>query len=282
MAQQHQETHMPDLRFVNVADLVLHEQHDTTRSLPLVGRLKSDGILKNPPVVAPLGGGDDRYVVLDGANRSTAAHMLELPHLVVQVVDYETPNLELSTWYHAVTTCSTLDLARILGTVHGMATSETTLLSARAALARREILSYIVWADGGVDALEGGQTLSERVELLNDLVDAYKQSVKIYRTQTDHVEQIQQYYEDVQAVIIFPRYVPAEIIELARNGARLPAGITRHVIPCRALRINIPLAKLTEPAPLDEKNAWLFTWMRQRMADRQARFYQESTWSFDE
>lgn len=282
MAQAHQEIHIPALRFVNVSDLVLHEQHDPARSIPLAERLVRDGVLRNPPVVAPLGNGDARYVVLDGANRSTAARMLKLPHLVVQVVHYEDPALQLSTWYHTVTACPHDAFASALSSVRAVVISPTRLLRARAALARREIISYVVWIDGHVDAIEGGRTLAERVELLNAVVDAYKACAVIYRTQTDDVGKAQQHYADVMAVVTFPRYEPAEIIELARNDIRLPAGITRHVIPCRALRINVPLAKLAEDAPLEDKNAWLADDVHQKLAQKKARHYEESTWLFDE
>jgi ParB-like chromosome segregation protein Spo0J len=91
---------LPDLRFVEVERLVPHEQHDEQRSQPLVAVMRSDGVLRNPPVVAPLD--DGRFVVLDGANRSTAARLAGLPHLVVQVVDYYNPDLRLSIWNHAL------------------------------------------------------------------------------------------------------------------------------------------------------------------------------------
>ena len=83
-------------------------------------------------------------------------------------------------------------------------------------------------------------------------------------------------------LVVFPRYEPAEIIDLARVGARLPAGITRHVIPRRALRINFPMSVLREERSLPEKNAWLKEWMKQKIALKEVRFYQESTFLFDE
>ncbi len=89
---------MPDLRVVQAADLLLHEQHDVQRSEPLAKRIASDGVLRNPPIVAPVDGGPP-FVVLDGANRVTAA-ALGLAHIVVQVVDYEDPALMLDTWHH--------------------------------------------------------------------------------------------------------------------------------------------------------------------------------------
>src|SRR5207253_9396 len=59
----------PDLRIVRLDRLVEHEYNDEQRTTPLAQRLKVEGLLKNPPIVAPLEDGDDpRYVVLDGAN----------------------------------------------------------------------------------------------------------------------------------------------------------------------------------------------------------------------
>ncbi|MDI6772316.1 MAG: hypothetical protein QME77_06965 [bacterium] len=90
--------HLPDLRIVPANALLLHEECDPARVERLAGRLSADGILRNPPAVAPL---DDRTsVVLDGANRVTAMHRVGLPHQLVQVVDYDDPAVRLETWAH--------------------------------------------------------------------------------------------------------------------------------------------------------------------------------------
>jgi hypothetical protein len=60
----------PDLRFFAARDVLLHEEEDPERVERLVDRLRDEGVLRNPPVVAELG--DGRVVVLDGANRVTA------------------------------------------------------------------------------------------------------------------------------------------------------------------------------------------------------------------
>ena len=128
----------------------------------------------------------------------------------------------------------------------------------------------------------GESDLHARAGQLNALVDAYRYRGRIYRVNTDQLDQHLPYYQDVAGLIVFPRYSPAEIIELARNDARLPAGITRHVIPRRALRLNIPLEKLAEVGPLQEKNLWLAAWMRHKLTNKEIRYYAESTWLFDE
>lgn len=281
MTHHKREAEIPVLRFVATADLVLHEHDDASRTAPLAERLKRDSVLKNPPVVAPING-QERFVVLDGANRSTALAQLGMPHVVVQVVDYEDPDLVLDTWYHLVAEIQRQEFVAAIQNIAGITFEETNLLHARAALARRHALAYLVYPDGDVCIVCGEGDLHARAGLLNSLVDVYRYRSRIYRVSTDQIDQLKPYYQNVTALIVFPRYEPAEIIELARNGARLPAGITRHVIPRRALRLNIPLEVLAEDKTLGEKNAWLQTWLRKKLAEKEIRFYQESTWLFDE
>ncbi|MGH2435514.1 MAG: ParB N-terminal domain-containing protein, partial [bacterium] len=61
---------LPDLRIIATEEVFVHEDHDPVRVDRLVASLRDDGVLRNPPVAAPLSGGG--YVVLDGANRAAA------------------------------------------------------------------------------------------------------------------------------------------------------------------------------------------------------------------
>ena len=88
-------TWIPDLRILPIDLLVEHEFNDAQRTEPLARRLETEGVLKNPPVVTPMGDGDSRYVVLDGANRVTALHILGYTHILVQVVRSEEHTSEL-------------------------------------------------------------------------------------------------------------------------------------------------------------------------------------------
>jgi len=82
--------------------------------------------------------------------------------------------------------------------------------------------------------------------------------------------------------VVFPIHTKDDLVALAQVGAVLPAGITRHIIPGRALRVNAPLDLMHEDRPLDEKQAWLDAWLRARRADRGVRYYAEPTFLFDE
>lgn len=285
MANGNAELKLPDLRFVPVASLVPHEQHDDHRLEALVQRIREQSVLKNPPVVAPLwsaAGESQRFMVLDGANRATAARAAGLPHIVVQVVPYLSASVQLSTWYHALADFPRPRLEAALAAIPKLQLHATDLMHARAQLARRDALALVAFAGGEACSIHGGRDIMERNDLLNQVVDIYR-SCRFYRVAGDSVEETRTRHADVTAIVVFPHFEPAEILELATSGAKLPAGITRHLIRWRALRLNIPLSRMADPnLSLDEKNAWLEAWLREKMSDRQVRFYEEPTVLFDE
>jgi hypothetical protein len=272
---------LPDLRIVPVADLLPHEHHDAQRSQPLTQRLTIDGVLRNPPIITPIDS-ERRFVVLDGANRVMAIQALGLPHIIAQVVDYDEPDLILDTWYHLVVGFPRQAFDQALKAEVGPCLEPVEIMQARARLARREALATIVSPEAGVFTICAEGDVQQRTTRLNNIVNIYRTRGRIFRVNTDHLENLRPYYDDVTVLVVFPHYEPAEILDLARVGALLPAGITRHIIPCRALHVNFPLSVLREDRPVQDKNDWLKAWLKQRIARREARYYQESTFLFDE
>jgi hypothetical protein len=262
--------------------IIPHEQHDKQRLAPLVAKLREQSVLKNPPVVTPVWGGGPRYMVLDGANRATAARAAGFPHMVVQVVPYDDHAVQLRTWNHALAAHTRADLERSLAAIPGLVSRNAEPMQARAMLARREALAWIQLVEAPALTLHGGRDLHERNTLLNRIVDAYARR-KFYRVAGDDFGIVRTRHPDATALVVFPHFEPAEILELATGGDRLPAGITRHLIRWRALRLNVPVAMLTdETRSLDDKNRWLGEWVREKLAQRHVRFYEEPTVLFDE
>ncbi len=273
---------LPNLQIVALAALVPHEEHDAQRSEPLVRRIQAAGTWLNPPIVAPMG--DGRYVILDGANRHFALHSLGYPYILVQVVDYEGGAVVLDTWHHVVSGLSWFALLRHFLKLDGLRATATDLLSARAALAQRSALAFVVLNDGGAYILEAeAQTLAERNRILRGVVDTYKRRGTLNRINTDTLSVARQLYPDAVAIIVFPHFEPVEILVAARDAAFLPPGITRHLIHGRAMRLHYPLsAFLDDGVSLAQKNADLKHWMQELSATKRIRYYGEATYLFDE
>jgi ParB-like nuclease domain len=276
---------MPDLRIVRLSSLVPHEEHDAQRSEPLIGRIESAGTWLNPPVVAPMG--DGRFVILDGANRHYALGALGYDYILVQVVEYESANVQLETWHHIVSGLSWFKFLRNLLAIRGLSVVCTDLLSARAALARREVLAYAVLHEENAFTLSPDNlaetTIAGRTALLREIVNTYKHHGVLNRISTDALGEARNLYPNAVAIIVFPHYQPVEILVAARNGVHLPPGISRHIIRGRAMRLHYPLEALRENGEsLDFKNAQLQSWLQARLAEKRVRYYAEPTYLFDE
>ncbi|MDR7416632.1 MAG: hypothetical protein QN193_09395 [Armatimonadota bacterium] len=265
----------PDLAFVPTEDVLLHEECDPERVARLCERLREEGVLRNPPIAARLG---SRAVVLDGANRTEALRELGACYVLLQRVDYEDPAVELRTWRHLVTEVppDLEDRLRELMPVERMEHREAVR-----ALEEGRILAYM-WRPEGTLGLPRGADLLEDVARLRALVAAYKGTARIHRVLGEDPEVLAREYGEVGMLVVFPTFAKREILEMAHNGLKLPTGITRHVIPGRALRVNMPLERMLREDPLPSLQAWLERWMREKVRTHQVRYYAEPTFLFDE
>lgn len=276
-------TILPNLQIIPLKDIIEHEYNDAQRTGPLVERLRAEGILKNPPIVARLAEADARYVVLDGANRSTALEELNYEHILVQVVPYHPPQVTLSTWHHAITGMDIQKFVKALEWGEGFETHSVDLLDARAGLARRDFVAYVILSNGAVAAIRANSnSLHDKNRALNQLVDTYKTNGKLQRVTADTLAEARTQHPELIALVVFPNYDPAEVLALARDGELMPPGLTRHLIQGRVLRTNYPLSELRAPESLEAKNARLQEWMQAKFGQREIRFYGEATFLFDE
>ncbi len=271
------------LAIVSLQNVLLHEEIEYKRVDKLTQRLQNERVLKNPPMVAQVNeNGAPRYIVLDGASRTSALRALHIPDTLVQIVDYHSPQVKLDSWHHLLLDIAPSGLRRELDDVTCVSIVEMDEAQAARELQERKILAYLKFTDGRLTGLRCSDNLREQAEALNEVVRAYEAKVELYRVSSTNLEQLVADPKRLAAVMVFPRYKPDEIIELALSGARVPMGITRHIIPGRALRVNLPLDILEQDKPVHEKNLWLDAWLQEKMKNRNVRYYQEPVFLFDE
>ncbi len=281
---------LPDLRIVPLAAVVPHEQADPRRVSRLSRRIAGDGLLKNPVIVTPIPDSEG-FMVMDGANRTAALAEVGARDVLAQIVRYDEPGVELTTWHHLITGLDATALLTAIAALPDLVLYPCTVDTARAALAARQAVAYLVHPPHDGQAAQVYLLTAPRLDpagetaLLLQIVDLYKgkPETAIHRVGSDHLSDYLALYADVSALIVFPPYSPTEILALARAGLRVPTGITRHIIPARALRVNVPLALLRDPdQSLAAKNAWWHDHVKAKLADNEIRYYQESTYLFDE
>jgi hypothetical protein len=261
--------------------MILHEDHDMQRTLPLVEKLRAQGILRNPPIVMPLTDGSGRYMVLDGANRVTSLKEMEFPHIVAQVVASDNPHVGLQTWNHIVWGMSTKTLLDSLGKIKGVDLIEVD--TQKSFDAPKYTPMQMRLPDGGFYILdEAPSDLPTHINTLHEIVNTYKTRASLDRTNQTLIDSFNQVYSDLTALLIFPRFKIKTVLKLAAQNIVLPTGITRFTVSPRALHLNYPLHELSSGKPIEYKEAYLGHWVEERVKNKRVRHYVEATFLFDE
>jgi len=272
---------LPILEILPLSLMVLHENHDRQRTLPLVDKLRAQGILRNPPVVMPLADGTGRYMVLDGANRVTALEEMEFPHIVVQVVQHDDPNVQLETWNHVVWATQADELLARIREVAGL-----KLMPIERGSNKRDEMDClpveIQLADGQTYLTCTTKEGLRLAAYLHGIVDAYKDKSFLDRTMQTDVSYFKDVYSDLTALFIYPRFEVKFVLDLAGQGHVLPTGLTRFTVSPRALHLNYPLHELSSGKPLEYKMAYLHHWVQERIKNKNVRYYAEATFLYDE
>ncbi len=271
---------IPTLRILPLDALILHEDHDLQRTQPLVEKLRSQGILRNPPIVMSLRDGSGRYMVLDGANRVTSLKAMEFPHIVAQVVEPDDPRVTLQTWNHVVWGMKPGALLHALRQIKGLSLKK---IDVQHSLTPPDCTTLqIRLSDGRAYLGCTPTTLEDEVRVLHATVNTYKKRAFLDRTSQTLIESFRNVYPDLTALVIFPRFDIQTVLTLVGRGQVLPTGITRFTISPRVLHLNYPLHELSSAKPIEYKQAYLQHWIEERLKHKNVRYYAEATFLFDE
>jgi L-serine kinase (ATP) / ParB family transcriptional regulator, heme-responsive regulator len=273
---------LPDLRFLKIDSVIIHEWHDEQRTPPLIEKIREGGLFRNPPIVTPLQDGSNRYMVLDGANRITALRKMDFPDVLVQVVEPNHPGLRLENWNHVLWE---MDPKILLGEIRAIPDVNPVVMEDQG--------QPNIMDDCGLALVQiprgkkftlctDAQKLVVKVALLNRIVDCYKDRSKLDRTMARDIHELEDVYSDLSGLIIFPQFKIKDVLVLAGQGYLLPTGITRFTVSPRALHVNYPLYELAADKPLEEKNEALQRWVQMRINKKGVRYYAEATFLYDE
>lgn len=271
---------IPELRIVRSADLRPHEAVDASRAHRLIHSLRNEGFLKNPPVVLPLSEDPEQYVVLDGANRTTAFQKMGFPHMLVQVAR---TGVEVRSWNHALMGEEIGPLIEAIADTQEVSLRETEPDRADHWLKDRTAVAYLATPNGKATVLASeDRTARGQVELLGRIVERYVSQYRVERTSAKYPNGLTNVYPDLAALVVHRQFSVQDVVEVVSHGALFPSGLTRFVISPRALRLNFPIAMLADRSSLNSKKQALEQWIRRRIEQQRVRYYAESTFLFDE
>jgi hypothetical protein len=256
-------TPTPTLRVAPLSGLRRHEGVDPLRVERLRERIRAEGIQVNPMVCVEA---DGNLVVLDGATRTEALRALGLEHAVVQVVD--PGQVELETWHHVVRQCAPSDLLELVVSSEGLSLDED-----RGAPRIRP-------ASGPTRSVTSEELTPNAT--LSALVSTYIGRWPVSRVTEADAGVAKSLFHDWAALVELPTLSVNDVMRAALGDDLLPAGITRFLIPGRALRLNFDLSLLEAEGTTAEKQKRLEALIETRSREGRVRRYDETVFIYDD
>jgi hypothetical protein len=277
---------MPNLQLVPVERVRFHEHPEHRRTLRLMERIEQEAVLRNTPVVADMDGGD--FLLLDGANRVSAFKELGFSHVPVQVVDYGDERIQLKGWHHLLVNGRALNLREAFDALDGVTLRAVPQERLTRLLELHEV--FAVWVDETTacwglfpEAAPGTIEIHERIAVMDRIVAAYEGQSKLERIKLADFSQLPEVIRSVDhQLCLFPVLTKNELLQVAREKVMIPTGLTRHLIPGRALGINLQLGFLEQESSEAEKKRYLQDYVDRLEMEGRIRFYEESVFVMNE
>lgn len=249
---------LDNLRLAESARLILHEAHDEDRLSRLRERVANEGEQRNPVIISSHG---DGYLVLDGAHRVRVLAELGYPLVLVQLVE---PPQKAESWGHLL---GGVDRAALRG-VEGIEVCEEPCDDPVAVVE--------IGGESRAYLRATGEGLAGVVKALWGLQSLYPRGVTVRRVDPEGADEPAR----GEALIRYRPFTPAELVEVVRSGAVLPAGITRFRVRERILGVRYPLEKM-ENGEVSARNAELRDFVRRRWEEHRVRYYGEPVVLFE-
>jgi hypothetical protein len=197
---------------------------------------------------------------------------------LVQELDLLESGLQLEAWHHAIEHVPGADLLSHAAAVPGV----TLMEGEEPHIAHPSVLARLRFPKHESITLVGSEALLERVRQLHEITRIYHRFSSFDRVSYSGMEHLVRHYRNFTALISFRRFTLEDLQVVTDQDLRVPSGVTRVLLPKRALRFNLQLEILRAGLSLEEKETWLQQTIKEKVAEKAIRFYREPTFFFDE
>ena len=124
---------------------------------------------------------------------------------------------------------------------------------------------------------------NDAISRLNDFTRFYFNVHKFDRSEEEITYGDLCKYSRKKGVLVeFFKFNKEQIVKIANSKAKLPAGITRHILDNRVLHVRYEISKLKDDKNLEEKRIDLQKYLLTKIDTNKVRQYRESVIVFDE
>lgn len=269
-----------ELELLKIKDIRLHETTEFNRLRNVFSRIAGSKYLMNPVIV---GRYDKDLILIDGANRLSTLKEIGCKLAIAQVIDYKNKKIKLKRWHHLVYDFSINDVISLsnklkltheqVGYIRGSKFMKTNTNCILASDINSEKTILITLP----------KNFRKLVELLNEFTKFYFKDFVFDRTEEEiKIGELRKFTRHKGTLLEFPHFSKKQIVEIAKNHDRLPAGITRHILENRVLHVKFEIAKLMDDKSIETKKKELKEYLLNKIDNNKVRQYRESVIVFDE
>jgi len=256
------------ITLVETSSLHIHEEIIPQILEQLIEKIKSDNVWTDPIIVD-----EKTMVVLDGMHRVAAAEKLGFKFIPACLVDYDNPSIEVHVWSRvfratrresrAVGVDYLEELLKSLSTASYRSVHVPGLEAGLEMLSRRDIMGVLVYGRrvvGLKSPTRDIKAIYDRVKGVENIAANRGFTVE-YHTEKDAIALA----ERADCVVLIPPVIRKdEVREVVLRGEVFIHKATRHVIPARPLRVNVPLSWLTGEVSLEKAREELVKYLSRR------------------
>lgn len=266
---------LPRLHAVTIDGLIFHEEPDIFRVKELIDELSESGILNHPPVVMNVNN-FGKKIIIDGANRITALQKMGLKRIIVQEVNIPEPRLKLDRWHHVLEKIHPSILLDFANSIDGLKLKKSSSITSH------KYLFCIRFSENNFYYAFGYDDLIKQIRQLKKFTECFKNHSYRDRVSYTNLNYLRNNYRRFSALIMYRPLTVDQVVRTALKGVTLPSGITRFLLPKRALHCNIRLDFLQKEISLDEINQEFDDFITNKIRNKRIRFYREPTFHFDD
>lgn len=269
-----------ELELLRIKDIKLHESTEFNRLRNVFGRIAGSKHLMNPVIV---GRYNKDLILIDGANRLSTLKEIGCKLAIAQVIDYKNNKIKLKRWHHLI---YNLDILNIISFCNKLKLKYTFSGYQESSKLLKKKFNYILASDinsSKTILINLPKNFRQLIEAMNDFTKLYFSDYKFDRTEEEiTIGDLRKYTRKKGVLLEFPYFTKKQIVELANNHDRLPAGITRHILDNRVLHVKYEIAKLMDDSKLEARRKELKKYLLSKIDNNKVRQYRESVIVFDE
>jgi hypothetical protein len=277
------DTQFPEIAVLPISELKLHEAESVERTAKLQERISADGFLRNPVIVGKvLHSSELHYLLLDGVHRISALKNLGCRDVVAQLIEYSNEGVRVEVWHQLIRGVDPANLLESLKRAFGKTLRKKSEAEANGLRDKGLLLMHLLLKNGQSYIIERQSSLQSTTARICEFVNILASLGEIHRVHEDEARSLLKSSSAATGILFIQPLSKQHIIEIALSNTKLPAGITRHIIPCRALGIAVDLALLRVELSTVEKSKLIRSMVNQRTEEERVRFYAEPTFVFNE